>query len=633
MNNPQSSILNPQSSNYSPRRIIRWIVSFITLATFFFILPASCVRPPIGDYYRNKGSGGGSTDGDGVMPPSPTSITEAPGITSGGFSISVSVTMSHSLAGATIYYRAASDTTTDLSTAINPNDNTTYTGTGTSVSPTSFGPGNVYRIKAVAVATDGRVSPETAIQRFDYDIDSDDDGLIDIRNLEMLDNIRFNLAGTTYDDEALDTGTGDPGITTGGPTVATTACMTDPDGDTVFLCGYELMGNLDFTLATSYASGTVNTTWCPDTLNDCIGTTSGFPGIGPATGNTGGFTAIFEGNDNSISNFYSRNTANTNNSNIGLFALNSNSGTIRNIAVEANVFGGTMSDRIGGLVGMNSGTITASSATGSGSADGGDGDTDYVGGLVGQNDIGSITASFATGSADGGDGLNDYVGGLVGRSGGSITASYATGSADGGDGATDRVGGLVGENRGTITASYATGDADGGAGGDSQVGGLAGRNNFGTIIASYATGNVAAGSGAMDVGGGLAVTGTITASYSFGTVTGVENPGGTDGTTWPDLFGGVTITSATQLGDTQTTTTADAGTDDWWNPASSTTVGAWDFGTPTENPALVYSDYDGPLGTAYDSCSDDNGGFPDTIPGTTIPLICGTTLVGNFRAP
>ena len=209
-----------------PRRIIRWIISFITLATLFFILPAACVQPPIGDYYRNKGGiGDGSTDGDDVMSPSPTSITEAPGITSGGFSTSVSVTMSHSLTGVTFYYRAASDTTTDLSTAINPNDNTTYTGTGTSVSPTSFSsPGNVYRIKAVAVATDGRVSPETAIQRFDYDIDSDDDGLIDIRNLEMFSNIRFNLAGTTYDDEALDTGTGDPGITTGGPTVATTAC-------------------------------------------------------------------------------------------------------------------------------------------------------------------------------------------------------------------------------------------------------------------------------------------------------------------------------------------------------------------------------------------------------------------------
>ena len=145
--------------------------------------------------------------------------------------------------GATIYYRAVSDTATDLSAAIDPNDNTTYTGTGTSVSPATFSsPGHVYRIKAVAVLTDGRRTPETAIQRFDYDIDSDNDGLIDIRNLEMFSNIRFNLAGTTYDDEAADSDTGDIGITAGGPTSATTACTSDPDGDGIYLCGYELMG-------------------------------------------------------------------------------------------------------------------------------------------------------------------------------------------------------------------------------------------------------------------------------------------------------------------------------------------------------------------------------------------------------
>ena len=546
-----------------PGRIIQWIVSFIVLATLFFILPAACVQPPIGDYYRNKGgTGGGSTDGDEVM--SPTSITEAPGITSGGFSISVSVTMSHSLAGATIYYRAASDITTDLSTAINPTDTSTYTGTGTTASPATFSsPGHVYRIKAVAVATDGRVSPETAIQRFDYDIDSDDDGLIDIRNLEMFSNIRFNLAGTTYDDEALDTGTGDPGITTGGPTVATTACQTDPDGDTFFLCGYELMGNLDFAHVSSYASGAVNTTWCPDASNNCVNTTgTGFPGIGAATGSTGGFTGIFEGNDNSISNFYSRNTANTNNANIGLFALNEG-GTIRNITVEANVFGGTALDRIGGLVGVNTigATITASSA--SGSVDGGDGDSDIVGGLVGRNDGGTIIASYATGDADGGTGRDDRVGGLAGDSNnGTITASYATGSVDGGDGTNDYVGGLVGEAGGTITASYATGDADGGAGGASQVGGLVGRNG-GTITASYATGDVEGGSGLADIAGGLVAWnnfGTITVSYSFGTVNGETI--GSAGTGLPALMGGVTITSATQLGTSQTTTTADAGTGD-----------------------------------------------------------------------
>ena len=672
-----------------PFRIIRWIISFITLATFFFILPAACVQPPIGDYYRNKGSGGGSTDGDDVMPPAPTptSITEAPGITSGGFSTSVSVTMSHALTGVTIYYRAASDTTTDLSTAINPTDNTTYTGTGTTASPATFtSPGHVYRIKAVAVATDGRVSPETAIQRFDYDIDSDNDGLIDIRNLEMFSNIRFNLAGTTYDDEALDTGTGDPGITTGGPTVATTACQTDPDGDTVFLCGYELMGNLDFTLASSYASGAVNTTWCPDASNNCVNTTgTGFPGIGAATGTTGGFTGIFHGNDRSISNFYSRNTANTNNANIGLFNLNEG-GTIRNITVEANVFGGTATDVIGGLVGWNTGIVDEGSA--SGSADGGAGDIDRVGGLVGNN-VGTITASYAIGDADGGAGITDLVGGLVGwNQGGTITASSATGAVDGGVGGDDRVGGLAGQNNGAtarITASYANGDVDGGAGGDfvgglvgfnestitasyaigdadggstsgaNRVGGLVGSSN-GTITASYSTGAVNGGSGGNNEVGGLVGElrfATVTASFSTGAASGGAGTGDTAGrlvgaTNTPTInesygFGMATGNIAGENGSPfptgvsiatgpRTISVFNTGTT-FWNNLNRNTLGTWDYGTLTENLALVYTDYDGTAGTDFASCSDDNGGFPDTIPGTTIPLVCGTTLIGNYRAP
>ena len=466
--------------------------------------------------------------------------------------------------GATIYYRAVSDTTTDISTAIDPNDNTTYTATGTSVTPATFGPGDVYRIKAMAVLADERRTPETAIQRFDYDIDSDNDGLIEIRNLEMFNNIRFNLAGTTYDDEDADTGTGDPGITTGGPTTATTACTTDPDGDTVFLCGYELMGDLDFAQESSYASGTVNATWCPDTSNNCIGSTSeaGFPGIGAATGDTDGFTAIFDGNGNSISNFYSRKITDITRTSIGLFAFNE-SGTIRNIAVEANLFGGQRRDNIGGLVGRNTGTIIAGSASSnaeggsggdrvgglvgynhtltigidtytgtiiassaSGSGDGGEGGGDRVGGLVGLNEGGTVIASYATGSAAGGVGNNDRVGGLAGENNnGNITASYAIDNADGtnnaagGDGNQDRVGGLVGENNnGTITASYATISADGGDGDTDYVGGLVGENNNSTITASYAIGDANGGGGFNDNIGGLVGTnvGAITESYGFG---------------------------------------------------------------------------------------------------------------------
>ena len=578
--------------------------------------------------------------------------------------------------------------------------------------------GDVYRIKAMAVLADGRHTPETAIQRYDYgDVDGDDDGLIDIYTLDMFDDMRLNLAGTSYN-----------GITTGGPTSMTANCTTDSDSDGIFLCGYELMGDLDFALASSYESGTVNTTWCPDTSNNCIGDTTeeGFLGIGPATGATGGFTGIFEGNGNSISNFYGRNTANTSGINFGLFALTNNGGTIRNITVEANLFGGILDDYVGGLVGRNDGgTIAESSVSGSTnggsgnfdrvgglvglnntgtisessasvSVDGGPGDTDWVGGLVGFN-VDTITASYATGNVNGGDGDDDEVGGLVGNNyytGGIITASHATGDVDGGMGR-DTVGGLVGKNEHTIIASYAIGDANGGVeradivgglvgetrtvhsiiiasyatgdatGGDEGydlVGGLVGTHEGGTIIASYATGNANGRDGDYDYAGGLIghvlgssvvasyatgnadgglgandqagslmgwnTTGTTTDSYSFGTLTNGNT--GVNGTALPDLLSGVTITSATQLGASQTTTTANAGAS--WNNAGNNTLGAWNFGTTSENPALVYNDYDGG-GTTYAACTPDNGGYPTTIPGITTMLTCGTTLVGDYRPP
>ena len=284
------------------------------------------------------------------------------------------------------------------------------------------------------------------------DVDDDNDGLIEIYNLDMFSNIRLNLAGTSYNS-----------VTTGGPTSATTNCPIDPDGDMVFLCGYELMTNLDFADESSYVSGSTNwtnKTWRPvdEVTPDSSSTdeepdsavNAGFPGIGAASGNTGGFNAIFEGNGKIISNFYSRNTAGAGYT--GLFRSTDSTAQIRSLGVtNGNVYGGTGGgDNVGVLAGVNRGSIIASSA--SGSADGGDGNQDNAGGLVGYNNNGRITASYATGSADGGAGDEDRVGGLVGfNDGGTITASYATGDgddattsdADGGGGNQDDVGGLV----------------------------------------------------------------------------------------------------------------------------------------------------------------------------------------------
>ena len=358
-----------------PGRIIRPIISFIILAAFFFILPVSCDDPNTNGG-STDGGGGGSTDGGGGDS------------TDGG------------------------------------GGDSTDGGGGDS---TDGGGGD---------STDGGGTPTDSV-----DVDADDDGLIDIRNLDMFDNIRLNLAGTSYN-----------GVTTGGPTSATANCPDDSDSDGVFLCGYELMADLDFAQESSYALNSpnwTNKTWRPvdEIAPDSSSTdaepddavNAGFPGIGAASGNTGGFNAIFEGNGKTISNFYSRNTAGA--GYIGLFRSTDSTAQIRSLGVtNGNVYGGAGGgDNVGVLAGRNRGSIIASSA--SGSADGGAGDTDFVGGLVGNN-AGRIIASYATGDAD----------------------DATTSDADGGNDSNDNVGGLVGNNAGTITASYATGSADGGSG-------------------------------------------------------------------------------------------------------------------------------------------------------------------------
>ena len=109
-------------------------------------------------------------------------------------------------------------------------------------------------------------------------------------------------------------------------------------------------------------------------------------------------------------------------------------------------------------------------------------------------------------------------GGPVGENaGGTITASHAAVSINGGA-LSSRLGGLVGSlvSSGTITASYATGAISGHDG----IGGLVGAVfSSGTITASYATGAI---SGNHSIGGlvGNMTLGAITASYSTGRVSG-----------------------------------------------------------------------------------------------------------------
>ena len=190
----------------------------------------------------------------------------------------------------------------------------------------------------------------------------------------------------------------------------------------------------------------------------------------------------------------------------GLVGYNNN-GTVTGSYATGSVTG---DERVGGLVGLSFGPVTDSYATGSVT-----GDDNNVGGLVGYGEGTTVMGSYATGSVTGKSG----VGGLVGHMGfGTVMGSYATGSVTGSG---SSVGGLVGlDLRSAVTGSYATGSVTGKSG----VGGLVGDNNSGTVTGSYATGSV---TGDLRVGGLVGRnTDTVTQSYATGSVTGGSNVGG-----------------------------------------------------------------------------------------------------------
>lgn len=142
----------------------------------------------------------------------------------------------------------------------------------------------------------------------------------------------------------------------------------------------------------------------------------------------------------------------------------------------------------------------------------------YVGGVVGVNDKGTVTACTASGSISG----SSRVGGVVGYNGGTMTGCTVSGSVSG----DSSVGGVVGWNGGTVTACYATSDVSG----YSDVGGVAGRNYYGTVTGCTSSGSV---SGSLNVGGVVGYNyGIVTACYWSG-LPDNDNGGATkvDGTT------------------------------------------------------------------------------------------------------
>ena len=292
------------------------------------------------------------------------------------------------------------------------------------------------------------------------DIDKDDDGLIEICDLEGLDEMRYQLDGVGY--QTTDSGTA---ITSGCATTCT---------------GFELTRSLDFMDDNSYRNTVNKVTWTVANYGDSSDT--GWQPIGGSTRESA-FNATLEGNSYTIANLMINRSGTDDR--VGLFS-SIFAAKIANLGLlDVNIIG---NNSIGSLVGWNNGTVINSYATGSIS-----GDVFNSGGLVGQNEANAfIRNSYAAVSISG---IADNAGGLVGSNNGTIENSYATGSVEG----ISNVGGLVGGNtaNASIRNSYATGKVSGILV-ITAVGGLVGRNIGGTITDSYWLRSSASSSGDGD---------------------------------------------------------------------------------------------------------------------------------------
>ncbi|MCP9290427.1 LamG-like jellyroll fold domain-containing protein [Gracilimonas sediminicola] len=168
-------------------------------------------------------------------------------------------------------------------------------------------------------------------------------------------------------------------------------------------------------------------------------------------------------------------------------------GSVLNSSFKGTVDGNS---QVGGLVGRNGGSVMHSFVTGEVSCE-----TATAGGLIGLNeDSGAFFYNYANATVSGpsnigglvgthvgdssavnyalGDvtGDTDDVGGLVGQNSSPIANSYATGNVNG----ADRTGGLTGANQSTITNSYAAGTVTG----TTNTGGFSGSNS-GTITSGF----------------------------------------------------------------------------------------------------------------------------------------------------
>ena len=261
-----------------------------------------------------------------------------------------------------------------------------------------------------------------------FDYDANDNGLIDISTAAQLNAVRWDLNGDGHPDTA-DAVTAYGTVWAGRQHAADAGShrmgcpLTTPTAGCV---GYELTADLN--LATDYPA------WTP----------------------LGIYTATFDGNGYTISGM----TVNTAAADAGLFSRLGSSGIIRELGlISPSVTITATASTAGGLAGhLTAGSLVHRSYVQGGSITAAGIDPTYIGGITGIQD-GTIRASYATAAIrTDGSRSNTHAGGLTGimQNQAAITASYAAGTvAASGTGTT--AGGLVGRSSGSgpvITNSY-----------------------------------------------------------------------------------------------------------------------------------------------------------------------------------
>jgi hypothetical protein len=210
-----------------------------------------------------------------------------------------------------------------------------------------------------------------------------------------------------------------------------------------------------------------------------------------------GFSGQFEGLGHTITGLTINDVSGVGND--GLFGFST--GVIRDLYLTNGLVSAPGATNVGGLIGLNAGTIYDAYFVGSVAG------LQKVGGLIGDNALAATAGTVQAGSSIATVNGSLDVGGLVGENDASISQSgYFEGSVKG----QTNVGGLVGANAGlsAISNSFSTGAVIGAT----NVGGLVGANG-GSISETLATGAVAA-TGTTTTGGLVGVSnGTVQNSY------------------------------------------------------------------------------------------------------------------------